>query len=212
MQQSVDQEAQSVIADKDFDNFLDQLMFKLYDTVQEYTPAFIIPTLTTFRRANYGEEFKVFTVEVPPTQADKQIATLETIGASAADGFSDGTVPAAAFLITEGKKLNPKLGTELSEKEIRDSEEEVILVSGATIDGRLCKAIYLVTRNDKDRIVGIDLKVYIPARQQQTEKSTLVDPLLEAFYRGYVLKYAAIAEAQRAEDGGERHGDFILPT
>lgn len=212
MQHNTDLEAQDVIADADFDNFLDQLMFKLYDTVQAHTPKFIIPTVTTFRRANYGDDFRVYTVEVPATAADKQIPQLESIGASAADGFNDGSVPAAAFLITQGLKVEPKLGTELSAEDIKDNQREVILVSGATIDGRLCKSIYEVARSKDNRITGIDLKVYIPSRQQRTEKSVLTDPLLEAFYRGYVLRYSEMADARRNADGGDRHGDLILPT
>lgn len=211
-QAATDPEAQRVVSDKDFNMFLDQLMFKLYDAVKGEKPKYIVPVMTMYRRGDYTEPFQVASHAIPPTPDTDQIATMEVLGASAAANFKDGRIPVAAFLITMGQKQTPKIGSELSEQQIRDNSQEVILISGATIDGRVSQAIYSVARDKERNISKIDLKVYVPSRPQHTEKSTITNPLLAAFYAGYAAKYSEIRDKQLAEDGGPRHGDIILPN
>lgn len=207
-----DPEAEKVVSSKDFDAFLDQLMFRLYDTIKEHNPRYVIPTMTMYRRANYTEPFQVASHQIPPTADTDQLATMQVLGASAAANFDDGRIPVAVFLVTMGQKQTPKIGTELNAQEIQENSQEVIMISGATIDGRMSRALYNIARDDQRNIVKIDLKYYMPSRPQYTEKSTVTNPLLAAFYQGHAAKYAEIRDKQMAEDGGPRNGDIILPN
>ena len=209
---ATDPEALAVLPDKDFNAFLDSLMFKLYDTVKAQKPSFIVPTLTLYRRGDYKEPYQAVSHAVPPTQDIDQIATMEVLGASAAAEFNDGRIPVAAFLVTMGQKQTPAIGTELDENQIRESTQEVVLISGATIDGRISQAIYVVSRDRKQNIGKVDLKIYVPSRPQQSEKSVITSPLLAAFYSGYANKYIEVRKEQQSADGGPRHGDIILPS
>lgn len=205
-----DEEAERVIATRDFDGFLDQLMFNLYDAIRgEPKPHFINPTVTMYRRLDYEEPFDVKSTEVPNVPLAAQADAFMKLGISAAQ-IEDGRIPAAAFLVTMGYKTTPQLGTELDEEQLKANQQEVVIIAGATIDGRLNQAIYSVKREDK-AIAGVDLTIYVPSRKSVTEKSKLENGLLAAFYQGYTAEYHAQAQKRKEQEGGERHGGFIVP-
>lgn len=202
----VQDESELMLPSQDFNYFLDQMMYRAFDVVKDEKPTHITPTLTMYRRGDYDSDYSIASRQIPPIQSTEQIAVMETLGQSAATDFNDGSVAVCVFLITMGVKQPPKIGESLTEKEVADNATEVLLISGASLDGRTCQSIYTVQRNEDQRIVALDLHMYIPSREQYTEKSTMSNPLLAAFYNGYVTKYTEVKKGK-----GNSNGDILLP-
>lgn len=199
--------AQDILPDADFNAFLDQLMYSLYDNVigTKNQIQFVQPSLTIYMRDNYDKDYQVATHPIPPTEADKQIETLMYLGASAANIMQKKTHPVAVFLVTMGQKQ--KSATDQGDTDTG----EAVLILGMSVDGRVCQAIYDVKRNEKSKAIAkIDLKAYVPTRQAETNNSKIINPLLEAFYTGFTTYREHSAEAP-VEDKENRNGDIILP-
>lgn len=208
-----EQDAQRTISDQEFDGFLDDIMGRLYDSIKEHKPQQLAPTLTMYRRRDYGQPFQANATQVPPVDEAHQIPTFEQLGASAAEmTVKDGHVPVAAFMVSLGHKVPPQqIGGGLTAQDLENKAEEVIMICGTTIDGRVNQAIYKLSRNTEKRITAVDLHLYVMARKQKTVQSTLRNGYLEAFYRGHAAGYNALMEQRNKTEGGTKHGDFIIP-
>ena len=199
-------ETEELIPIEDLNSFLDQFMFRSYDIIKKQKPKTIIPVITVYLRGD-SPKYDVASRQVPPTVETEQIATMQAMGISTAKEFtSGGQVPVCAFLTTLGIRQQSKVGTDLTEKELADNANEVLLISGATLDGRICQAVYDVSRNKKGNIIELKLQLYMPPRPVVTEKSGVSNPLLAAFYSGFIEEYTNIRS-----EGGKRNGDIILP-
>lgn len=205
-QQSLD-DPQDIISDQELTGFLDSLMGKVYDAVSVQKPQGLTPAITMYRRANYDEPFDVRACQLMPVPLDKQMALFEEVGRSAAN-IKDGRIPVAIFMISMGVKTPTE---EITEETIQQATHEVIIIAGCTIDGRIAQSIYDLERDAESHIHKISLATYVPARPIVTDKSTLRNGLLEAFYQGHNAQYEENAVAQRQAEGGTRHGGFILP-
>lgn len=202
---------QDIISDAQFNGFLDGLMGKLYDTVQEHKPKGITPAITMYRRRDYDEPFDVRSLAMPPVEIDQQFAVFEQAGKSSAM-IADGRIPVATFLVTMGVRTPPKVeGKELTQADVEVATEEVCIIAGATIDGRMAQSVYSLRRDKVNSIVKIDLSSYIPARPMDDVNEQMRIGLLDAFYNGHRAQYIENIDKQREKEGGTSHGGFIVP-
>jgi len=163
---------QIIISDQEFNGLLENNAAYLRQYFKNGKTVGFMPTLVLFDREQYDQKFSLNIVRLASDDAfeSHKYQIMRLAGIKYGSNQPDHEYTAAAFFVYRSAAARFQ----------KKDKQEIIICSGATIDGRTNAGIFIVCRGKNNWI--FDLK---PAKNFDTDAEEVSSDLLQAFWQGY---------------------------